>query len=514
MASGALTVTGSNLGNSLQALLMADDIVPGALPSYQLCKTIYSVHPLGLKMVETPIAIAQSQEREITIPKGPETRLREQFVAQWRADGCDKHIFNAMRLARMYGISALALLVEGKPTNVALDYKALAKASISFNVYDPLNTSGSLILSQNPTSMEFLKTTNIRVGNDVFHSSRAVITLNEDPLYIEYTVSAFGYVGRSVYQRALFPLKSFIQTMVTDDMVSRKAGLLVAMMKQAGSIVDNVMSFLAGVKRALLQEAQTNNVISVGADDKVESLNLQNLDGAATMARRNIIENIATAADMPAKLLLQETFAEGFGEGTEDAKHVAKYVDRERVKMAPLYEFMDRLTQYRAWNEEFYGVIQKEFPDTYAGVPYNTAFYDWVNSFQAAWPSLLTEPDSEKIKVDDVKLKAVIAMIEVLLPAMDPDNRVKLIEWAAENFNELKLLFGSPLDLDYEALADFVPPDPLQEPAEPKPFAATDSQQKARVKRALDRYDASVATVVNSIVAQAPRRRPNKELHS
>ena len=38
-----------------------------------------------------------------------------------------------------------------------------------------------------------------------YHPSRARICLNEMPVYLGYTNSAFGYVGRSVYQRALFP---------------------------------------------------------------------------------------------------------------------------------------------------------------------------------------------------------------------------------------------------------------------------------------------------------------------
>jgi len=37
-----------------------------------------------------------------------------------------------------------------------------------------------------------------------------------------YTQAAFGFVGRSVYQRPLYPLKSFVQTMITDDLGGAK----------------------------------------------------------------------------------------------------------------------------------------------------------------------------------------------------------------------------------------------------------------------------------------------------
>ena len=70
------TVGNTALGNDLQSILMSDDIQPGALPSYQLCKTIYLTHPMGAKMVETPVRLAMSQQREISIPNSPSRSCR------------------------------------------------------------------------------------------------------------------------------------------------------------------------------------------------------------------------------------------------------------------------------------------------------------------------------------------------------------------------------------------------------------------------------------------------------
>jgi hypothetical protein len=118
----------------------------------------------------------------------------------------------------------------------------------------------------------------------------------------------------------------------------------------------------AGFKWQLLKEAKTDTVISIAA---VEALDLKNIDGAYGMARKDILENIAAGDDMPAKILIDETFAEGFGEGTEDAKNIAQFINRVRIGMNPLYEFFDKIVQYRAWNEDFYGVIQGNFPEMY-----------------------------------------------------------------------------------------------------------------------------------------------------
>jgi len=475
-----IIVTTANLGSNLSGLMCCEDIVPGAMAGYQVCKDIYVYHVMGAKIAERPVKMAQSQHREITIDAVPLDKVREAFLKEWHHVKADNAIFNTATQARVYGIATLAVMAEDIPPERPIPYKEMPKLNMSFNVFDPLNTAGSMILNQDPNAIDFQHVTTVRVNGKTYHKSRTCVLMHENPIYIEYTSSGFGFVGRSAYQRALYPLKSFISSMVCDDMVMTKAGVIVAKIKQAGSIINQQMQAMFGFKRDVVKEAQNKNVISVGSEDAIESLNLQNIDGAYGMARKNVIENIATGAAMPSKLLLEESFAEGFGEGAEDAKYVASYVGEIRDWMAPLYSFMDTIVQYRAWNQEFYKTIQAEFPEQYGSVGYTQFFYDCVNSFKATWPSLITEPDSEKIKVDDVKLKAAIAAVEVLLPVVDPENKAIIIAWLQDTFNSLKLLFPNAMELDFEALENYVPPEPLAEPGEPsagKPFAANDSER-------------------------------------
>jgi hypothetical protein len=513
-ATSRITINGSQLGNALSDLLLAPEIIPGDQPSYELCKTIWLYHPLGNKMVQSPIEMAQSQQREISIPDGPEERVRERFLAQWEQDGIDDVILNVMATARAYGLASVALMCAEVPPERAVDVWKLPDLSVSFSVFDPLNTAGSLVLNQDPNSIDFQKVTTIAVSGRGYHRSRTVTMMNERPVYINYTASAFGFVGRSVFQRSLFPLKSFVQSMVTDDLVTKKAGVFIAMLKVAGAIVDRIMQVSAGLKRLFVQQATNGNVISIGVDEKIETLNMQNIDGAYGMARKNILENIAVSADMPAKLLNSETFAEGFGEGTEDAKHVARYIDRVRRQMGTLYVFFDRIEQHRAWTPDFYKSIQEDFPE-YRSVPYKDAFFRWQNSFKAVWPNLLTEPDSEKVKTDDVKLKAIIATVEVFGPLLDPENKVTLLMWAADNVNENKLMFTSPLVLDAKALEEYEPPQPMmgleaqgapEEPAAPKPFH--DEATNGRRMRRLD--DAELRELVETM-AREPENLPARK---
>jgi hypothetical protein len=465
-----INVMGSSINSSLYQLLMAEDLVPGDEPSYELTKIIYAFHPLGGKIVDAPIALAMSQKRKISIPNSPEEKVREAFERKWKEIGANKYIANTVRLGRMQGASALVYGAKGVDTKDPIKPEDLAKLEpgLYFNTLDALNTAGSLVLNQDPNAPDFQKPVITTAAGTEYHPSRCLVFFNEQPIYILYTNSAYGYTGRSVYQRALYPLKSFVQSMITDDMVTRKAGVIVAKMKPAGSIADRAMAVFQGIKRNVVKEAQTNNVINITPEEDIETLNMVNTDTAMTTARKNILENIAVATPMPAKLLNSESYAEGFGEGTEDAKDVVRYIEGLREDMNPLYEFFDRIVMRLAWTEEFFDTIKAEVPE-YKDKSYNEAFYDWANAFQAEWPSLLVEPESEQVKVEKIKFEALTAALEVLLPVSDPQNKARLVEFFANNMNESKRLFPSPLVLDYEDLATYEPPVPDVEPTDPKP---------------------------------------------
>lgn len=450
----------TSLGENLMQILMAPDIQPGTDPSYQLVRAIYLYHPLGAKMTEAPVSMAQSQEREITIEGAPD-RVVEAFKEEAKKindTGLDKIARNAMNISRAYGISTMALLVEGQNPKSPVDLWKLGdrQRGISLNVFDPLNTSGSLVLNQQPNSMDFMKPRGtVVVAGQPYHRTRCRVMMHESPIYISYTTAAFGFVGRSVYQRALYPLKSFIYSMITDEMVLRKAGLLIAKMKQPGPVVNQLMQNQMGLKREALKEGHTNNVLGIGIEEEIETLNMQNLDGAAGFARTNVLKNIATAADMPAFFLENETLVSGFGEGEEDARNIARYVDGVREEMCPLYDFVDEICMYRAWNPDFYKTIQKQHPQQYGSKDYQTAFLEWHDGFNASWPSLLIEPDSERVKTDDVKLKAAIAMAQVLLPILDPENKIEVLRFLQDTINESKMLFPNGMNLDFEAMMEF-----------------------------------------------------------
>jgi hypothetical protein len=442
----------------LVQMLLAEQIVPGSAPSYEMAKTIFAFHPLGATLTAAPITLAQSQPRQINVPVLGEKRIVAQFQESWdelgRVGGTVL-IHNWMTQSRVYGISSLGVGERGKDPSTPLDMTKIADADLFFNVFDPLNTAGSLVLNQDPNSPDFLKPQGISVNGKAWHPSRTFPKLHEQALYIEWSSSAYGFVGRSIYQRALFPLKTYLQTLITDQWVTQKAGLLVYKAASPGSFIDNVMQTMFGWKRGQIKAGVTGQVLQIGIDEDAVSLNMQNLDKAAAFARDNCLKNIATAAGMPAAIVNNETLAEGFGEGTEDAKTIARFLDYIRQDMGPAYAFVDRIVQRKAWTPAFYESLGADYPE-YRDKPFDTAIHEWTSAFTAIWPNLLTEPDSEKAKNEDVKFKAVLAMVELMGPMLDPENKAKLITWACENLNEAAYLFASKLMIDEDTLMPFL----------------------------------------------------------
>lgn len=457
-----MTINNTLLGGSLASILQAEDIEPGSQVGYELCKQLWLVHPLGGKLVEKPVKLAMNKPRFISMDAIGKEMLVEAFLKEWEDLHCDTYIQDTTFIKRAYGVGALVFGSPQIPTDKPIDPWDLPNLDLYFNRFDPLNLAGSTVTNQNPNAVDFQQPwTYITAAGQPYHPSRSVIMFNGTPVYLAFQSSAFGFTGRSVFLRALYPMKSFIQSMVTDDMVTYKAGLLIAKQKQAGSIVNRVMDAAAGIKRLALKQGVTGNVLSIDTDEDIEAINLQNTDTAMKTARDNIIANIASASDVPAILLKDEAFTQGFGEGTEDARALAQYVSGLREEMQPLYDFFDKIVMHRAWNEEFFKTLQNhpDFGEYYKGLSYKQAFYGWKQAFKAEWENLLEEPESEKVRAAEVKVKNIVEILRTTLPIVDPQNRAILVQWAQDNLNEIPELFKSTLNVDTESLAEYEPPE-------------------------------------------------------
>lgn len=465
-------IDGAAFGNGLTAVLEAGDLQPGDEVSYIAAKACYLYHPLGKVLVDSPIELAQSRPRATVIKNAPD-EVKEAFDAKWEELGAEALIFNEHHTARIYGISTLAAVLGETDPRKPLDMANLWKreSELAFNVLDPLNTAGSLVLSQIPTDKDFQRPVTVTANGQPFHKSRVHVTMNEMPLYLAYTNSAFGFVGRSVFQRTLYPLKSFLQTMRSDDVISNKTSMIVYKSASPGSIINAVMQAIGAVKRSLIRLGRNGNVLTIGETEEVAVIDLTHVKEAGEFARTNILKNIATGASMPAVMVNNETMVSGLADGTEDAKAVSRYGEHFRLGMIPSYRFLDNFCMYLAWTPDFFKRMQSEHKKLYGKKSFEEVFATWRDAFSAEWPSLMQESESERSKIEESRAKTIIDLLTLLLDRCDPETQIKLLQWAFDNLSENKILTSYALDPDWAALE-----------------AHLDDQQKAKVEQARNAF--------------------------
>lgn len=456
-----IEVSGSTLPSGLTDILGADQIVPGSQPSYQLCKQLWALHPLAGKIVEKPISLALGQKRKINVPCAIEDRLVKAFEKEWKKLRATRYIRDLAHVSRVYGVAALIYGAPDTPTDEPIPGDGLYKIpDLYINILDPLNTAGSMVTNQNPNAPDYQKQyMEITAAGQPYHKSRTITLFNGTPIYLDYQGSSFSFSGRSAFLRALFPLKSFIQTMIVNDMVSLKAGLLIAKMEQGGSVMNKVAAKISQWKRDLLQEGRTNNVLTIGVNEEIMSIDLTNTATAMETARDNIISDCAAATDTPAILLKDESFAKGLASGDQDMLAVVQHIDNIREELEPAHEFFDRIVMHRAWNPEFYAALQGEIEEL-KGKSYEAWFFEVRDLFVAEWPSLLEEPQFEIVKRNAEKLKAMTEVLKTLLPALDPANKARLVDWFVQAVNDMPEIFSGEMEFDPEALASYEPPQP------------------------------------------------------
>ncbi len=458
-----ITVSGAALTSQLAQIMAADEIEPGSQASYQLCKLLWTGHPLGGKLVESPITMAQSEDREISVPGIAEQELVEAFKKEWNALDCSAKARDTMHISRAYGVAAIVYGFPDLPTDKPLGelFELATRPGLYFNVYDPLNLSGSVITNQNPNAVDFQKPMeSITAGGQPYHGSRTCVVFHGTPIYLEFQASSFSFSGRSVFLRVLYSMKSYLQTMQVADMVSRKAGLLIAKTKQNASVIDGIMERIGGIKRSLLKEAVTDQVLQIDVDDVIESLNLQNTDKAMTTARDIIIADIAVGSDVPAIVIKDEAFAQGFANGDQDMMRVVQFVNAVRQQMGGVYAYLSRIVRYRAWTPELFEVLKAKYPDAIGDRNYKAWFFECCDRFEAKWPSLIQESQGETTERNAKKLKAVSDLFKVMSPGLDPENGARLRQWMVDAINDMPELFTSIMEFDPDAFADYTPPMP------------------------------------------------------
>ncbi|WP_342656836.1 DUF1073 domain-containing protein [Pantoea sp. RSPAM1] len=450
----------TNLSSELMQILDSEAIKPGTDVGYNTCKLLWQFHPLGGKLVEKPINMAMCKPRSYNVETDPDERVVRQFREVWERMGLNEKIKNLFYVSRCYGAAAIGVGTDGVTCKDPLPTFGLREEDVYINVWDPLNAAGSMVTNQNPNSRFFQQANaTLKIASKNWHPSRTRKIFNGTPIYLEYQNSTFGFTGRSVFQRVLYPMKSYIGTMVANNLVAKKAGVLVAKTEQNGSVASGIMAAATGKKRENVKISENEGVLSIGTKDDIESLNLQNIDKALSTARDNIISDISAGSDVPAILIKEEAFSNGFGEGKEDSKAISQYVDGVRQLIEPVMDYFERLVRYIAWNEDFYTSLKNDYPDIITE-DYQTTFRMWEREFDAGWQELVEESPDKRRESDSKVVQQAGVLFSIMAPQLDPENRAMAAEWLASVTNATETYGDSPMIIDKEALSKYQPPPP------------------------------------------------------
>lgn len=450
---------GINNGSYSQLLELLENrnIRPGSKVSYELSKLLWIHHPLGGKLVEKPVSMALCKPRARNVKTDPEERVIKRFNEVWDKLNITEKIRDAFFTARCYGAAAIGVGDKTTESINALDKKQLKEEDIFINIFDPLNAAGSMVTTQEPNSPYFQQANlYLDVSGQLWHPSRTIKIFNGSPIYLAYQDSSYGYTGRSVFLRSLYPLASYLKTMEANETIADKVALIIAKVASNSSVISGIMQKIGSIKRAFVKSGKNGNVLQITDKDSIESLDLKNVDGPLKLARDNIISDIASGSDIPAILIKEEAFAHGFGEGKEDSKAISQYIDGVRQAIEPVIDYFEDLVQYIAWNEDFFESIQQSYPEIFTE-NYEKTFYTWKDEFSSSWQELIDESPNERRESDGVVIQNAVRLYAILSPRLDAENRAIAADWLASIANETETYKGNPLLLDIDRLAEFQP---------------------------------------------------------
>lgn len=363
---------------------------------YKECKDIYRTTTLGKRIVEGLVNFAMSTQRDIDIHKAPPEaieKFKETASEMKQDEAIKKTIYNA----RIYGTGALYIAMydeekEEDDFTTKPTFEDAYKYKIKFNVFDPLNISGSRV-DLDPLSFHFLEVIDIQVNSNKIPKKRIAISHALEPLYLDTRTSLIPYSPPSVFYNMVELLKQY------DDAVKSIGDLLY----KAGAIIYKypVKSKLTGVtldaitaSGNILEQKRSGEVISISNDSTVEDFPIANLNGLIDSINKLEDDITKALSDTPVSILFDRNLSNGFSEGDKDKETVISTIESFREnKLTPLYNITDYYIMLKAWDRAFIDEMRYKYSE-YKDKTDNEIFRSWVDNFKFQYGNLFPEPES------------------------------------------------------------------------------------------------------------------------
>lgn len=456
-ASIGLTGQGYNNIQEFKSLLESTTILPGAQPSYEMCKAIASAHPNGRRIVTASVNLAVAKGCHFNFPDDVENTLEKHLKDVLEEVGGFGPVKSLLEDKRIYGQAVMIIgawhnTLDEKTGKTKKEYaKSTENLSLDqienwnlfFNIVDPQILGGRQNIGQNPTKEDYQKFGNIvEVESQTYIRSRFIGVLNTVPQWIWWSNSAYSFGGLSAYASCLYQLRTLLELEITLWFITKKMGLLVYKQKQDEDVPTEMSIQAQAHKARKAKRGETGNVLGISIEEDIQSINLTTLHQALAEAKKQALQGIAVATGEPATILGSESFANGWTSGNTDAELVKNFLKNVQTnEVEPVLRFMLSFVMKRAFTPEYLEQYNKEFQKKIRNAD------DLLDSLTIEWPDpLSTEKDEinlskEKDKQEIDQLNAFISAYSVISNGVQtlPDTVASMTKVLIDNINELKI---------------------------------------------------------------------------
>jgi hypothetical protein len=386
--------------------------------SYDNCKTILNYHPLAPAITRKPFTDAFARGFEYSFPDNnivPEAKERFEKMAEKATEW----VIDTYRLALGYGLSGLSLVIDGENPAAPIDtgwISSQLENLFSFNSLDPLPIAGSVVTDLDPNSPKFLKSFAFRVRGQSYHFSRCQVVVNpvESKDYLKYRSENYGFNPPSIFVRALPALQQYLRLRIAENFLGSKVASIVINQDVKSSVYDKITEVISKIKRSKVDDLTNGQVITIGLDDKISSLDLANAHQVMAYLHESNMNDLASSTGWQASYLKHAMLSTGFADGSNDAAQIDKMLFGVQGFTKKTFQWIDDILFYCAWTDSFIDSIAQQYPDIYRGYSRNQIRNMWRTGYERIYNPPTAEPAKDKSESQKTQLDIINGVATLL----------------------------------------------------------------------------------------------------
>ena len=417
-------------------------------------------HPLLLAITGKPVIDALGRGFEYSFPDTnivPEAKERFEKIA----NQATVPVIRAFKLAFVYGAAGIGLVVNNEDPNKPIDtgwFSQQLENGYAISTFDSLITAGSFTANIDPNSVEFQKVLDFSVNGKKYHYSRCKVVFNplEDPNYLQWESTAYGFVSASIIKRALPALQDYLLNKIAKRKLLKKVASFVHKQDAKSTVYDKITEYVAKIKRSKVEDLTSGEAVIIGTEESIESFNLSNHQQVMQFLSDDNMDDIANATGWQASYLKHAMLSTGMADGSNDAAQIDKMLYGVQNFTKPIFEWIDDILFYVAWTDSFIDSIALQYPDIYRGKTINQIRTLWRTGYERVFNPPTAEPAKDKAATDKTTVENISAIATLL---QQVSSNQQLFDFVQNAFNTANILNGIEIDIDSSQFVQEQEPD-------------------------------------------------------